>query len=260
MANTPHVTPNYADPAFGKHSTKPTKQHKVLCKTIQKINLNTKKLNLFITPSLDGKCHVKYAHRNVNVIDLSKKSCHFFEWSQKNGNHHWLPVDAIRFLEYACAYEHIDLQLNANTKKIVLNADGKNIEYFLPNVGQYTLTDCNGNVKSGDSSILYNTKTSATEYHIYTKCHSISTINRTDYTNGLKLLLIGDSMTLPWVLCLAPICSKLTYIDNRKHHDLSRFHLNDYDKCLAAIVNHPKIPSPFVLNTLTYFANQITSK
>ena len=225
------------------------------------------KINFFIAPSIEHKLYVKYRHPNVNVIDWSSIWSHFFYWSQRNGKHHWLPTEAIRFLQFACVDEGIDLHLNENTNKIVLNADGKNIGYYIPKIGEYKITEYNGNITTGDSSILYNLKNPICEYALYPHRHCISTINRTDYSQGLKLLLIADSMALPWVLCLAPICSTLTYIDNRDYKNLSQFHLNDYDKCFGLMVNHqrysvygPQYGNRFVPDAITYFANQIKAK
>lgn len=217
------------------------------------------KINFFIAPSIDHKCYVKYKHPKVNVINWSSIWSHFFYWSRRNGKHHWLPTEAVRFLQFACVDEGIDLHLNDNTTKIVLQADGKNIGYYIPKIGKYKITDYNGNTTEGDYSILYNLANPHNEYALYARRHRISTISRTDYKQGLKILLIADSMAMPWTLCLAPICSKLTYIDNREKNDLSKFNLEDYDKCFALMVNHPKssIDNRFVLNTLTYFANKI---
>lgn len=217
------------------------------------------KINFFIAPSLDHKCYVKYAHPNVNVINWTSIWSHFFYWSEKSGKHHWLPSEAIRFLQFASVDEQIDLQLNANTKQITVNVDGKNIPYYVPTIGQYKVTDYNGDTITGDAPILYNPTPYRSEYHKYTYWHRTSNIIRTDYPSGLKILLIGDSMSIPWVLCLAPICSKLTYLDNRAKHNLSTFHLHEYDRCFALMVNNPKvsIQNRFVMDTLTYFANQI---
>lgn len=220
------------------------------------------KINFFIAPSIDHKSHVSYTHPNVNVIDWSSIWSHFFYWSKRNGKHHWLPNEAIRFLKYACVDEEIDLNLSDNTKKIVLDADGKDIEYSVPTTGQYQISDYNGNAIIGTARILYNIINPRNEYSLYTHCHSISTIHRTDNANGPKILLIADSMAIPWVLCLAPICSELTYVDNRGYNNLSGIHLNEYDKCFGLMVNHQKasIRNHFMLDTITYFANRIKSK
>ena len=218
------------------------------------------KIDFFIAPSIDHKTHVKYEHPNVKIIDWSSIYSHFFYWSTKCAHHHWLPSEAIRFLQFACIDEHLDLHLNENTTKIFLKADGRTICYFVPNVGKYTVTDYNGNTIEGDSTILYDIEHAASPYHLYVKSHRISTITRTDNPDGPKILMIADSMAIPWVLCLAPICSTITYIDNRFHLNLSKYNLHDYDKCIALMVNHHKIPPPstaFVTDTVTYFANQI---
>jgi len=217
------------------------------------------KINFFIAPSIDHKCYVKYAHPNVNVINWTSIWSHFFYWSRRNGKHHWLPTEAIRFLQFACVDEHIDLRLNENTKNININADGKNIEYFVPKIGQYKMSEYNGHTTTGDATILYNLVNPPTEYHIYANSHCISTITRLDYPQGPKVLVIADSMAVPWILSLAPACSTLTYLDNRGSNDISRFKLHDYDKCFALMVNHPagSVLNKFVLDTLTYFANQI---
>ena len=187
-------------------------------------------INFFIAPSIDHKSYVSYTHPNVNVIDWSSIWSHFFYWSKRNGKHHWLPNEAIRFLQYACVDEGI--------------------------------SDYNGNAIIGPARILYNIINPRNEYSLYTHCHSISTIRRTDNAYGHKILLIADSMAIPWVLCLAPICSELTYVDNRGYNNLSEIHLNEYDKCFGLMVNHPKasIRNHFMLDTITYFANRIKSK
>ncbi len=234
-------------------------QYLKVCTTIS----TKQKINLYITPSIDKKCYVKYSHKNVNVIDWSAMDCHFLTWVPKN-HHHWTPFDACnKFLLKIDYIEGIKTDYKHTTKLIDWEMSGKKIKYFVPKSGRYKITDYNGHAICGDSRILYNTKTPMSRYHLYSGSHFITTIDRLDYPEGPKVLVIGDSMAIPMIMLLATACSKLTYIDNREHHDLSMFNIHDYDKCFAIMVNtispvtHEPMNHWFMYDTITYFANQL---
>lgn len=224
---------------------------------------NGNKINLYITPSHDKKCYVNYNHKNVNVINWSAMDCNFLNWVPKN-HHHWTPFDACnKFLLKIDYIEGIKTDYKHTTKMIDWQMSGKTLKYFIPTKGEYKITDYNGKVVRGNASILYNTKNPMSRYHLYSGSHFITTIERLDYTEGPKVLLIADSMAIPMVMILATACSKLTYIDNREHHDLSRFNIHDYDKCFAIMVNtispitHEPMNHWFMYDTINYFANQL---
>lgn len=221
------------------------------------------KINLYITPSIDKKCYVKYTHPNVNVVDWSAAPCKFLTWVPKN-HHHWIPYDACnKFLLKIDAIEGIKTDFKHTIKHIDWNMNGRKVKYFIPIVGEYTITDYNGHSITGGPNILYNLKTPMSRYHLYSASHFISTIDRLDYSDGPKVLIIGDSMAIPMVMILATACSKLTYLDNRGNNDLTRFNIHDYDKCFAIMVNtiskitHKPMNSGFMYDTITYFANQL---
>jgi len=221
------------------------------------------KVNLYITPSKDKKRYVNYIHQNVNIIDWSSKDCEFLSW-MPNNQHHWLPYDAChKFLLKIDEIEGIHTDYKHTTKLIDRHVNGRYIKYFVPIYGKYTITYYNGNIQKGDSSILYNIRNPISNYHLYPGSHDITTIRRLDYPEGPKVLMIGDSMAIPMVMILATACSKLTYIDNRKHYDLSMFNIHDYDKCFAIMVNtispatHKPMNHWFMYDTITYFANQL---
>lgn len=220
-------------------------------------------MNLYITPSKDKTCHVKYRHRNVNVVDWSSINCNFLNWVPQN-QHHWTPFDAChKFLLRIDEIEGIKTDYKHTIKSINWDMCGKTVKYFIPIAGNYKITNYDGNTISGDSRILYNTKNPITRYHLYYGSHTITTIERLDYSEGPKVLIIGDSMAIPMVMILATACSKLTYIDNREHRDLSRYNIHDYDKYFAIMVNSISKSTNVTMNywfmydTISYFANQL---
>lgn len=216
------------------------------------------KINFYLCPASDSRRHVSYKNNKVNIIDFTYEKCSFMTWSKRNGKHHWLPSEAVRFGKRIAMDLGLDFDIN-KCKCLNLNADGKMIKYYVPDDGEFEYHQYNGIVTTGDSSILYGNPNRATktEYHYLNDTHCISTIVNKSI-NGPSLLVIGDSMAVPIVLAFASVCSKITYIDNRHQYDISMYNLHDYDKVFAIMVNNVGWSvNKFVCKTLDYFVNQI---
>jgi hypothetical protein len=192
---------------------------------------------------------IKSLNNNINLnIGFKILNCEDKLFWYKGNEHHWTIPCAFKKLQEICKNENIILKTNNIElhKEIIASHCFETLRVISNDNFEYI--DLEGNHFNGNSSILYGTDiplhgftnglSGYSKYHSqYIGTHLVSSVYNHSCKNGIKILIIGDSMIAPMIPILANNSEKVTLIDNRNNYDLSSINKKEYNKFFIVSIN-----------------------